>query len=162
MSKRKHVFISHHHADDNHVTALTNMLARNGYELRNSSIRAKPANQERLDKKQVSDHVLRRLLRMKLSWSSTVIVLIGKNTNERPWVNWEIKKANELQKRIVGVYTRGGTKADLPPAFDDYGNALVNWNSNSLIDAIEGNDSPFEDPDGRERQPVHAPASSQC
>ena len=49
MSKRRHVFISHHHADDDHVTKLTSLLGRNGFEIRNSSIRAKPSNQARLD-----------------------------------------------------------------------------------------------------------------
>jgi len=156
MSERKHVFISHHHADDEHVTRFTNMLKRNGYDLRNSSIRAKPANRKRLEEGRVSDQTLKRLLRMKISWASTVVVLIGKHTHERPWVDWEIRKANELGKRIVGVFARGGTEADIPPAFDDYGDALVNWNSDSFIDAVEGQDSPFEKSGGSEqREPVH-------
>ena len=126
MSKRRHVFVSHHHADDDHVTKLSSLLGRNGFEIRNSSIRAKPSNQARLDAKQIPERTLKRLLRMKMSWAGTVIVLIGKETHQRPWVNWEINKANELGKRIVGVYTYGGTKADIPPAFEKYGSALVN------------------------------------
>jgi hypothetical protein len=162
VATRKHVFISHHHADDEHVTRLTDMLKRNGYDIRNSSIRAKPANQERLDKGLVSDRTIQRLLKMKMSWASTVVVLIGKETHNRPWVNWEIDKANELGKRIVGIFTRGGTAADIPSAFEDYGGALVNWNSASLMAAIEGADSPFETPEGREREPVHEAISSKC
>lgn len=162
MPGRKHVFISHHHADDDHVTRLTGMLARNGYDIRNSSIRAKPANRERLKNGLVSDRALKRLLRMKMNWSSTVIVLVGKDTHKRPWVDWEIRKAHELEKRIVGIYTRGGTKADLPAAFDDYGHALVNWNSTSVVDAIEGTDSPFEDAGGGAREPVHQPSRKRC
>lgn len=163
MSKRRHVFISHHHADDNHVTKLTNLLGRNGFEIRNSSIRAKPSNQARLDAKQIPERTLKRLLRMKMSWAGTVIVLIGKQTHQRPWVDWEIRKANELGKRIVGVYTQGGTQADIPPAFEEYGDALVNWNSDSVIGAIEGRDSPFEAPgDSTPRDPVHATPTSRC
>ncbi|APX86877.1 hypothetical protein BV511_20550 [Methylorubrum extorquens] len=162
MSKRTHVFISHHHADDTHVTRLTSMLQRNGYDIRNSSIRAKPANKERLKNGLIKDEVLRRLLRRKMSWASTVIVLVGAKTHARPWVDWEIRKANELGKRIVGVFTRGGTEADVPAALEDYGSALVNWNSNSLMDAITGRDSPFEKPGGEERAPVHGSATSQC
>jgi len=162
LSKRKHVFISHHHADDNHVTRLTDMLKRNGYDIRNSSIRAKPANQRRLEQGLVSDRVIKRLLKMKMSWASTVIVLIGKRTHSRPWVNWEIDLANELGKRIVGIYTRGGTAADIPSSFEDYGGALVNWNSSSLMDAIEGVDSPFETPEGTVREAVHEQRSSSC
>src|SRR5689334_9538352 len=114
MSKLKNVFISHHHADDEHVTSLTSMLQKRGFQLRNSSIRAKPANQARLDKGLVKEATLKRLLRMKMSWASTVVVLVGRETHNRPWVDWEIRKANELGKRIVGVYVRGGTKADVP------------------------------------------------
>lgn len=163
MSKLKNVFISHHHADDDHVTKLTDMLGRAGFQLRNSSIRAKPANQDRLNKGLIKDAVLKRLLRMKMSWASTVVVLIGKETHARPWVNWEIEQAKELGKRVVGVYVRGGTEADIPSAFDDYGNALVNWNSDSIIDAIEGKDSPFEKPGSSDqREPVHSPLTSNC
>lgn len=162
MSKLKNVFISHHHADDEHVTNLTDMLKRGGFQLRNSSIRAKPANQERLKKGLIKDAVLKRLLRMKISWASTVVVLVGKETHKRPWVDWEIKQANELGKSVVGVYVRGGTEADVPPALNDYGSAIVNWNSDSIIDAIEGRDSPFENPGGGQRAPVHAGATSRC
>ncbi|MBK8085122.1 MAG: TIR domain-containing protein [Devosia sp.] len=144
MTSRRHLFISHHHADDARVTGLTSMLARAGYKIRNSSIRAKPENQRRLDEKRVPERTLERLLRMKLSWASTVVVLIGKDTHKRPWVNWEINKANELGKRIVGVYERCGTENDIPEAFADYGDALVSWNSANIIDAIEGRDVPFE------------------
>lgn len=163
MSKSKNVFISHHHADDEHVTKLTDMLKRNGFQLRNSSIRAKPANQERLKNGLIKDAVLKRLLRMKMSWASTVVVLIGKQTHARPWVNWEIEQANQLGKRIVGVYIRGGTEADKPSAFEDHGTALVNWNSESIIDAIEGKARPFEKPaSSDQRAPVHARPTANC
>jgi hypothetical protein len=163
MSKRRHVFISHHHADDDHVSKLTNLLGRNGFEIRNSSIRAKPANQARLAAGKIPERTLKRLLRMKMSWAGTVIVLIGKKTHERPWVDWEIRKANELGKRIVGVFTHGGTQADVPPAFEEYGDALVNWNSDSVIDAIEDKDSPFENAgSSAPREPVHAAPISRC
>lgn len=162
MSGRRHVFISHHHADDEHVSKLTSSLARKGFEIRNSSIRAKPANKERLAKGLVSDNAIKRLLRIKMSWASTVIVLIGKETHARPWVNWEIKKAHELGKRIIGVFTRGGTKADIPPAFEDYGSDLVNWNPDAIIDAVEGADPNFRDTDGSSRAPVHNSFTSRC
>lgn len=163
MFRLKNVFISHHHADDEHVTRLTDMLKRKGLEVRNSSIRAKPANQDRLKNGLIDDAVLKRLLRMKISWASTVVVLVGKETHQRPWVDWEIKQANRLGKRIVGIYVRGGTEADVPPALNDYGTALVNWNSDSIIDAIEGKDRPFEKPGSSEqREPVHASPTSSC
>ena len=157
MAKRRHVFISHHHADDDRVTSLTSMLQRNSYEIRNSSIRAKPANQARLDKGQIPERTLKRLLRMKMSWASTVVVVIGKNTHSRPWVNWEIETAHRLGKRIVGVYERGGTENDAPPALGKYEDTRVAWNSKNIIDAIEGTCDVFETPDGTPRDARSGP-----
>lgn len=159
---RRHVFISHHHADDAQVDGLAALLRRSGHEIRNSSIRAKPENRRRLDENRVSERTLKRLLRMKMAWASTVVVLIGKETHARPWVDWEISKAKELGKRIVGVFERGGTENDVPPAFNKYGDALVNWNSLSVIDAIEGKCDPFERPGGGEREPVNDPPRGRC
>ncbi|MEM9856502.1 MAG: TIR domain-containing protein [Bacteroidota bacterium] len=160
-SKRRHLFISHHHADDGHVTKLTNMMNKAGYDVRNSSIRAKPANQRRLDEGKVSDNVIKRLLRMKISWASTVVVLIGKETSKRPWVDWEINKANQQGKRIVGVFTRGGTEADIPKNLEKYGSAIVNWNRESIMRAVDG-ENDFQKPDGTPRSPVNPATSSNC
>lgn len=162
-SKRRHVFISHHHQDDDHVTKMTSLLNKGGYDLRNSSIRAKPVNQSRLDKNLIPEATLKRLLRMKMSWASTVVVLIGKDTHKRPWVNWEIEMANRLGKRIVGVFTRGGTQDDVPPAFEKYGGDLVAWNSESILNAIDGTrDELFQNPDGTPRPPTSTGDHQNC
>ena len=118
INRTKNVFISHHHKDDAQVDKLTNLLKDNGYSIRNSSIRAKPANQKRLDRGLVKDATIKRLLRMKMSWAGTAMVLVGKETHSRPWVNWEVKQAHKLGKNIVGVYERGlKDKVELPPRF---------------------------------------------
>jgi hypothetical protein len=161
-TKRRHVFISHHHADDAEVEKLTDLLGRRGYDIRNSSIRAKPANQQRLERGEVKDETIRRLLRMKISWASTVVVLIGQETHARPWVDWEIEQANRQGKRIVGVYARGGTDADKPPALEQYASSIVRWNSEKIMDAIDGADNPFELPDGTPRPPAHPGKTVKC
>lgn len=161
-TNRRHVFISHHHADDAEVEKLTGLLTRRGSDIRNSSIRAKPANQQRLDRGEVKDETIRRLLRMKISWASTIVVLIGKETHARPWVNWEIEQANKQGKRIVGIYVRGGTDADKPPALEQYASAIVGWNSEKILDAIDGAENPFELPDGNPRPPAHPSKSIKC
>lgn len=43
---------------------------------------------------------------------SCVVVLIGKSTSTRKWVKYEIEKAYELGKGIVGVYIHGLKDAD--------------------------------------------------
>ena len=161
-NERRHIFISHHHADDAAVTDLTSLLSKKGYDIRNSSIRAKPANQQRIDKGLVKKEVIQRLLRMKISWAGTVVVLIVKETHSRPWVNWEVEQANEQGKRIVGVYERGGTEADIPPALEKYASAIVSWNSDSIMGAIDGTDNSFQNPDGSSRGATHAGVSVTC
>ena len=71
--KRRHVFISHHSKDDAEVSKLTDLLSRKGYDIRNSSVRAKPANQKRLEQGLVKDETIRRLLRMKISWAGATV-----------------------------------------------------------------------------------------
>ena len=105
--KIKNVFVSHHHKDDASVDGLKKMLSGKGYQLRNSSIRVKPENRNRLDQNKVSDRTIARLLRMKMRWASQVIVVIGKETHQRRWVNWEVKVAHQLGKPIIGVYENG-------------------------------------------------------
>ena len=161
-NKRRHVFISHHHNDDAEVNNLTDLLSRKGYDIRNSSIRAKPANQRRLEQGLVKDETIRRLLRMKISWAGVVVVLIGKETHSRAWVNWEIEQANTQGKRIVGIYVRGGTEADIPPALESYADDIVAWNSDSIIAAIDGTTYSFETPDGTPRETAHTPVTSKC
>ena len=161
-NKRRHVFISHHHADDAEVNNLTSLLSKKGYDIRNSSIRAKPANQRRLDQGLVKPETIRRLLRMKISWAQTVVVLIGKETHSRPWVNWEIEQAKTQNKRIVGIYIRGGTQANIPPALEGYSKSIVGWNSDNIIAAIDGTANPFENPDGSPRAATHASVVETC
>jgi MTH538 TIR-like domain (DUF1863) len=161
MPAFRNVFISHHHADDKAVSSLVDMVGRNGNNFRNSSIRAKPANQRRLEQGLVSDNTIKRLIRMKMSWSSTVIVLIGKNTASRPWVDWEIDLAHRLGKRIIGVYEWGGTENQKPTNLEQYASAIVNWNAKSLVSAVEG-ENIFQTPAGEDRQPVHVSATSRC
>jgi hypothetical protein len=146
--KLRNVFVSHHHKDDASVDGLTGMLSGKNYNIRNSSIRAKPENQKRLDNNKVSDNTIKRLLRMKMRWASQVIVVIGKETYSRPWVNWEIQIAHQLGKPIVGVYENGlKDQVDIPDNLKKYASSIVGWRSGAVIDALEGK-SQFQNPDG--------------
>lgn len=162
--KRQHLFISHHHKDDQEVSRLTKLLNDNGWDVRNSSIRAKPANQERLDKKQIPEQTLKRLLRMKISWASTVVVLIGGETASRKWVNWEIEQAHKQGKNIVGVYAQGAKESDVPELLKTkYASNIVGWNSKNIMAAIEGqSEGVFETPEGAPRDPVRSQRRTSC
>lgn len=160
--ERRHLFISHHHKDDSLVDKFVSLLGGKGWDVRNSSIRAKPANQERIDKGLVKPEAIQRLLRMKISWASTVVVLVGSETHSRPWVNWEIEQAHAQGKRIVGVFEHGGKDADLPQNLDKYASAIVGWNAASIQSAIDDGDAIFQNADGSQRAPNASRSTSQC
>ncbi|MFT5103893.1 MAG: hypothetical protein ACI86C_001554 [Candidatus Latescibacterota bacterium] len=146
--KIRNVFVSHHHKDDASVDGLSDMVSGKGYKFRNSSIRVKPENQQRLDQKKVSDSTIKRLLKMKMQWAGQVVVIIGKETHQRDWVNWEIETAHRLGKPIIGVYENGlKGQVDIPENLEKYGSSIVGWRSGSVVDALEGK-SQFQNPDG--------------
>jgi hypothetical protein len=99
---------------------------------------------------------------MKISWAGTVVVLIGKDTYSRPWVDWEIEQANKQGKRIVGVYVRGGTEVDKPAALEKYASAIVGWSADCILAAIDGTENLFQNPDGSLRQAIYIRTSLTC
>ena len=150
----KNVFVSHHHKDDSSVDGLTGILSGKNYQIRNSSIRVNPDNQKRLDQKMISDRTIERLLRMKMRWASQVIVVIGKETHARSWVDWEIKVAHQLGKPIIGVYENGlKDQVKIPANLEKYATSIVGWTADSVIDALNGS-SQFQNPDGTSRPKI--------
>lgn len=162
MSTSKNVFISHHHKDDKAVTDFTNLLAGKDYVVRNSSIRAKPKNTVRLDQKTVSDDTIRRLLKMKMAWAGTVVVLIGSETHSRNWVNWEIDEAHRQEKRIIGVFMQGAKDSDIPESLEKYGHGLVGWNSEKIIAGLEGEDVGWCNSNGEPKAPAYNVTRISC
>ena len=79
------------------------------------------------------------------------MVYISPETKNSDWVNWEIECAHREGKRIVGVWEWGAKGCELPEALDRYADAVVGWNGESIIDAINGNSNEWRKPDGAER-----------
>lgn len=132
-NEKINIFISHYHKDESDIPKLKKLLEKKGYDVRDSSIdETEPNNANNPD-------YIKSLLRPKIEWAGTVIVLIGPKTHTRKWVDWEIEYANSFgDKRIIGIFLQGATDADLPENLDVYGHACVPWNSDELVAAIEG------------------------
>ena len=139
----KNVFISHIHEDDAGLGALKELLAKNGLDIRDASITSEKPN-EASD----SEYIKREILAPRIRWASTLIVYITPETRESPWVNWEIEYAQKEGKRIVGVWAHGSSETDLPDALDDYADAVVGWNSERVIDAINGQTNEWQTASG--------------
>ncbi|KJY85653.1 hypothetical protein TW84_21375 [Vibrio neptunius] len=155
-NENKNVFISHYGKDDDSVQGLKKLLANNGYTLRNSSIDSTKPNEAK------NEDYIKQLLREKMKWAGSAIVLIGPETHTREWVNWEIELAYRLGKPIVGVFMQGATDSDVPESFEKYGDALVGWRSDKIIDALEGNYNQWSNSTGEPWAGKFTPSREVC
>jgi hypothetical protein len=65
--------------------------------------------------------------------------LIGRDTHENDWIDFEIRTAEKFgNKQIIGVYLSSSQEHQIPPALDDYGDALVTWNRDKIDRALSG------------------------
>ena len=146
MDKSHNIFISHYGKDDEYVQSLKARLKDHGYNIRNFSVDSTNHKDGRIPSKPV----IERLLQMRINWSSTFICLIGPKTHTRAWVNYEIQKAVEQGKRIIGVYTHGSKEtAELPKNLEKVASNLIGWNSIDKIgEIISGKNYPIENADG--------------
>lgn len=54
-----------------------------------------------------SDAKIKEWIDSQMAMRSCLVVLIGATTSGRKWINYEIEKAYELNKGIVGIYIHG-------------------------------------------------------
>jgi hypothetical protein len=144
----RNLFISHAHRDDAELQELKNLLRRNGYDIRDSSIDSSKPNEATNEQ-----YIKYNILAPRIDWAGAVLVLISPVTHTRPWVDWELEYAQRQGKRIVGVYVQGGKDSDLPASFQMYGDALVGWQADRVMDALEGRIDTLFMPDGETEFP---------
>jgi hypothetical protein len=144
----RNVFISHINEDDAELSKLKSLLSTGGCEVRDSSIDSTKPN-----KAESTDYIKSQILRPRIQWAGTLLVLISPQTHDSEWVNWEIECAAHLGKRIVGVWAQGARDSDVPAALDDYADAVVGWNAASIIDAIDGGTNSWATSSGALRTP---------
>jgi len=107
-----------------------------------------PSIQENSTTRKDEDYIKTQILAPAIKWAGVFICYVSPQTKSSDWVNWE-----KQGKRIVGVWAHGEKECDLPDALKEYADAVVGWNGNSIIDAINGKDS-WEKPDGGACDPV--------
>jgi hypothetical protein len=142
MADQPNVFISHRHEDDPLVGQLKNLLSKNGADVRDSSVTNENPNNA------TAEDYIKQILADRIKWAGKIIVIISPDTKNHDWVSWEIEYANRYpDKRIIGVWAPGAAGADMPPELDEYADAVVGWNSQAIIDALNGKDN-WQGPDG--------------
>jgi hypothetical protein len=146
MSDSSNIFVSHIHEDDDRITSMKALLRERGFEVRDSSI-----NSTRPNRATDPDYIKSEILKPRIAWASTLVVLISPETRDSDWVGWEIECAQELGRRIVGVWTHGAAECDIPDALDDYADAIVGWQGDRIHGAICGEINDWDSSDGGER-----------
>jgi hypothetical protein len=142
MADTKNIFISHVHEDDALLPKLKDLIARGGMEVRDGSI-----NSDKPNDAQSEEYIKREILAPRIQWASTLVVLITHGTAQSWWVNWEIEYAVQQGKNVVGVFAQGATDADIPEALQKCGDAaIVGWQGDRVIDAINGRIHDWDDP----------------
>ena len=140
------VFVSHYHEDEESIKKMKDLLG-DDFSIRNYSVTSDKYNNAK-DK----DYI-KSLLRPLIKQVSVCICLIGPNTHDSEWVNWEVEQALKQGKRIIGVYIWGAKDSDIPPALEDAADAMVGWNHDTIVDAINGKNF-FTNSDGTTRPEV--------
>ena len=142
-NQKKNVFISHIHKDDEGLGKLKDLLSKNGMDVSDYSITSdKPNNAKD------PDYIKSQILSPQIDKCSTMVVYITPETKDSEWVNWEIEAAHKMDKTIVGVWENGSKGCEVPEALKKFGDAIVGWTGDNIIDAINGEYHQFDNPDG--------------
>jgi hypothetical protein len=143
----KNVFVSHYHEDEENIKKLKSLLS-DEYSIKNYSVTTDKYNDAENE-----DYIQYEYLKPLINQSSVLICLIGPETHDSKWVDWEIREAERLGKQIIGVFIQGAKDSDIPPALDEFADAIVGWNADNIEKALNG-ESIFVKSDGSPRTSV--------
>jgi hypothetical protein len=90
---------------------------------------------ETRDVRAEGDTAIRNHLHPKINGAAVVLVLVGKDTHNHAWADYEVRAAQSLRKRIVVARIPNTTGAPPPSAG---GLALVAWQPHLLRAALLG------------------------
>lgn len=134
MAKNMNIFVAHCGEHEDLIEDFKRKMEGKGYFFKDSSLTSENPNDAKNE-----DYIKNEIIRPKMEWAGTVIVLVGKETSKSDWVNWEIEQAEKLGKQIVGVWVKGSSNYEIPDALMKLGESLVTWNANEIDSALQGN-----------------------
>jgi hypothetical protein len=79
---------------------------------------------------------IRSKIKERIRTCSVLVCLIGKDTHKSPWVDWEIRTAADLDKKIVGVRLRRDHTDTLPTALVELKASICGWDIDSIVKLI--------------------------
>lgn len=150
MPGTKNVFISHIHEDDELLGVLKARIRDAGMTVRDRSVTSKSPNRAHNE-----EYIMNSILKPRIRWASTMIVLISDSTHNHPWVDREIKYAAQLGKKIIGVFARGAKGATLPRELERVADStIVGWQGRTIVRAIREDIHIFQNGKGDVNTPI--------
>jgi DNA-directed RNA polymerase subunit L len=129
--KKPRVFISFHVEDEVQVNLLRHQ-AKNSDQLEFTDYSVK----------EPFDDKWKTRCTERIKQSSVVVIAIGEDTHTREAVLWEIKKAHELGKPVIGMRIYSDKYHKVPQPMKDHGDKVLPWKLEALqaeLHRIQGN-----------------------
>lgn len=129
MAKTYNIFISHSwdHVDD--LMNLRKLLNERGY--LNVNFEEVPPH-DPIDSD--NSYYVKKRVAERISNSDVVIGLAGVYASHSDWMQWELDKAIELKKPVLGVIPRG--QIYISQVVKNRADQMVRWNTESIVEAI--------------------------
>ena len=138
MAKRQVMFSFEYNKDNWRAGQVRNM----GVVSNNSTF----SGNEWEEVKEKTDAKIKTWINEQLAMRSCLVVLVGATTSSRKWVKYEIEKAYEMGKAIVGVYIHGLKNSDgkqTTKGSNPFYNIFVGENNERLSKYVECFDSNY-------------------
>jgi hypothetical protein len=130
MSMARHVFLSFVEEDLTLVTLFRGQARNRNSALSFDDYSVKdPYNSTRAE-------YIRSQITPKIRACSVLVCLVGAQTYSSSWVDWEIRAAAALGKKVVGVRLSSTRTDPLPAALRDVGAAVCGWDVDSIVRLI--------------------------
>ena len=144
MKKNIKIFVSYDYDRDCNYKELLNAWSKNN----NIDLKFKDKSTD-VSIASKNKSVIKRKISENINKSDMFICLVGKKSHASEWIDWEIEKACELNKKIIGVYIDQNCK--LPENLEKYADSIISFKLHKIEKAINGNTF-FENNSGKCRE----------
>jgi hypothetical protein len=131
MPSKKHIFISYDYDNDKHYRNLLSAWDKNDefdFEFYDGSLNVAVDSEDAA--------YIKSVIKPKIQVSSHLLCLVGEHTHESEWIDWEIEKAIEFGKKLIGVKIQKANET--PPALLGKGATwALSFTFDSIKDAVD-------------------------
>jgi hypothetical protein len=137
------VFICHGSSDKKGLGELVALIEAAGI----SVVLHQVESSSTLGKQAIAD-LKSKIYQAKIANTLAIVIYIDASIFDNDLVDWAIRQAAKLNKRVVGIWARTVDRCDRPQAINDYADAVLGWNGTSPVDGVLGKFDGCECPDG--------------